>query len=195
MVLYLSVIFVSMAIISTLNIWLGSDVFGYTPWQVIGLVSLAVIIQIVIDLILAWIFQSLPNKWYNPDKKFFCVSKKERKFYEKLGIKKWKDKILELGAIAGFRKNKIKDSTDPDYLNTFLIESNKGIVIHLTNIIFGFSIMLCLPLKYAWVISFPVGCVNFILGLLPIFVLRYNIPKLKICKQRAERNKEHEIDI
>ena len=190
MILYISTILVSMAIISVLNICFGTAYFGYTPLQVIGWTVLAVVIEIVIDLILAGIFHSMPNKWYNPDKKCFCVSKKERKFYEKIGIKKWKDKILELGAIGGFRKNKLKDSADPDYLNTFLIENNKGIIIHISNIVLGFLIMLCLPIKYAWVISFPVGCVNFVLGLLPIFVLRYNIPKLKVAKQRAERLKK-----
>lgn len=195
MVLYLTTILVCMAIISVLNILLGTSVYGYSPWQVIGLVTIAVVIEIAIDLVLAGIFHALPSKWYDPDKKCFCVSKKERKFYEKIGIKKWKDKILELGALGGFRKNKLKDSSDCEYLNLFLIENNKGIVIHISNIILGFLIMLCLPLKYAWVISFPVACVNFVLGLLPIFVLRYNIPKLKICKQRAERNKEQEPEI
>ena len=176
-----------MAIISILNVFLGAATFGYTPWQVIGLVCLSVVAEIVIDLILAGIVNILPNKWFSPDKKFFCVEKKERKFYEKLGIKKWKDKVLELGALGGFRKNKLKDSTDSEYLYRFLIESNKGIVTHILNIVLGALVIFCIPLKYWLVISIPVVVVNAFLGLLPIFILRYNIPKLKAGLLRTER--------
>ena len=119
MILYISIILISMAIISVLNIFFVP--FGYTPWQVIGLVVFSVVVEIIIDLILAGLIHSMPEKIFNPDKKFFCVNKKERKFYEKLGIKKWKDKVLELGALGGFRKNKLKDGNDPDYLKLYLI--------------------------------------------------------------------------
>ena len=189
MILYSSIILICMAIISTLNILFVP--FGYTAWQVIGLVCFSVFAEIIIDLILAGIIHSMPEKWFSPDKKFFCVSKRERKFYEKLGIKKWKDKVLELGAIGGFRKNKLKDSNDPDYLKLFLVESNKGIVIHISNIILGFLVIFCIPLKNWLVISIPVAIVNTFLGLLPIFILRYNIPKLKVALLRIEKKATH----
>ena len=179
-----------MAIISVLNIFLGTSTFGYTPWEVVGLVILAVVVEIVLDLIFAGLVYLMPKKWYSSDRKFFCVSKKERNFYEKLDIKRWKDHVLELGAICGFRKNKLKDSSSPEYISRFLIESNIGIVVHIANIIFGFLVLVCMPLKYWLVISLPVAIVNAFLGLLPILILRYNIPKLKVALKRAERTQK-----
>lgn len=187
MVLYLSIIIISMIIISVLNILLGTGFFGYSPLEVIGLVCFSVLCEIVIDLILAGVSESFPKKWVSPECKFYQVTKKERKFYEKLGIKKWKDKVLELGILAGFRKNKIKDKNSPEYLYRFMVESNKGINTHILNIIFGFLVIFCIPLKYWLVISIPVAIVNAFLGLLPIFILRYNFPKLKVAYERAVR--------
>ena len=160
---------------------------GYSPLQVIGLVFFSVFAEIVIDLILAGIIHAMPEKWFSPDNKFFQVDKKERKFYDKINIKKWKDHVLELGAIGGFRKNKLKDSNDTDYLNLFLVESNKGVIIHIANIVLGFLVVFCIPLKNILVISIPVAIVNAFLGLLPIFILRYNTPKLKAALIRAKR--------
>ena len=171
MILYLPIILVSMIIIAVLNIILGTGFFGYTPIEVIGMVCFSVFCEIVIDLILAGLCQKFSDKSMSPDKKFFNVSKKERKFYEKLKIKKWKDKVLELGALGGFRKNKIKDPDSPEYLYRFLIESNKGIMTHILNIVLGPLVIFCIPLKYWLVISLPVIVVNTFLGLLPIFIL------------------------
>lgn len=187
MVLYLSIILISMIIISVLNICLGTGFLGYSVGEVICWVCLSVLCEIIIDLILAGLCQKFSEKSMSPDKRFFNVNKKERKFYEKLGIKKWKDKVLELGALGGFRKNKIKDSNSPEYLYRFLIESNKGIMTHILNILFGPLVIFCIPLKYWLVISLPVIIVNTFLSLLPIFILRYNIPKLKVAYERARR--------
>ena len=187
MVLYISTIIICMIIISVLNILLGTSTFGYSVGEVIGLVCIGVLIEIVIDLIIAGIVSKCPIKWFDPDKKMYQVSKKERKFYEKLGIKNWKDKVIELGALSGFRKNKLREGSNPEYLYRFLIESNKGIWTHILNITLGFLLIFCLPLKYWLVISIPIGIVNFVLGLLPTFILRYNVPKLKVAYERARR--------
>ena len=187
MVLYISTIIICMIIISVLNILLGTSTFGYSVGEVIGLVCIGVFIEIVIDLIIAGIVSKCPIKWFDPDKKMYQVSKKERKFYEKLGIKNWKDKVIELGALSGFRKNKLREGSNPEYLYRFLIESNKGIWTHILNITLGFLLIFCLPLKYWLVISIPIGIVNFVLGLLPTFILRYNVPKLKVAYERAIR--------
>ncbi len=187
MLLYILIILISMVLISTFNIIFGLENFNNSPCLVIGMVILAVVIEIIIDLIFAGIIHALPNKYFDPNKKFFCVSKKEQKFYERLNIRKWKDKVIELGALGGFRKNKIKDQNDANYIYQFLIESNKGIIIHIANIIFGFLIIICIPIKYALVISLPVAIVNLFLSTLPIFILRYNIPKLKIVLLRIEK--------
>ncbi len=188
MVMYLSIVLGAMAIISALNIWLGTPVFGYSPWWVILVVILSVVVEIAIQGIIATIVKHLPNKWFAHDKKLFKISKKERNFYEKIKIRSWKDKVWELGALGGFRKNKIADPNNPDYLLQFVVESNKGIVDHVVGIVLGFLVIFILPLKYALVIGVPVACVNMILCIMPTMILRYNIPKIMVAYERAKRN-------
>lgn len=189
MILYLSIVFVSMIIISVLNIWLGTPVFGYSPWWVIAMVSIAVVFEIAVDGIFAKLVNISPNKWFTHDKKIFKVSKRERNFYEKIKIRFWKDKVLELGALGGFSKKKLADPNNPEYLLTFLMESNKGVVVHIGGMILGFLAMLIFPLKYAFVIGLPVAMVNVLLNLMSTMVLRYNIPKLLVAYERVKRTK------
>ena len=109
-------------------------------------------------------------------------------YYEKLNIKNWKDKVAELGALGGFRKNKVADPNDPKYLEMFIIENNKGITLHIAGIIFGFLILLFPMPKYALYIGLPIALVNVYLNMLSTMVLRYNIPKLKVALQRATKH-------
>ena len=187
MILYLSTIFVAMVLISVFNIWLGTPIFGYSPWWVIAMVVIGVAFEIAIDGVFAKLVNISPDKWYSQDKKFFKVSKKERNFYEKLKIRSWKDKVLELGALGGFRKNKLADPASPEYLQKFLYESGKGIVVHIGGLFLGFLVMVIFPLKYALVIGLPIAIVNFVLNLLPIMILRYNTPKLLVAYERVKR--------
>ena len=187
MKLYLSIVFVAMILISTLNIWLGTPVFCYSPWWVIGMVVIGVVFEIAVDGIFAKLVNISPDKWYSQDKKFFKVSKKERNFYEKIKIRSWKDKVLELGALGGFRKNKLADPTSPEYLQKFLFESGKGVVVHIGGMILGFLVIFIFPLKYALVIGLPIAIVNVFLNILSTMVLRYNTPKLLVAFERAKR--------
>ena len=187
MLLYLTIVILAMTIIVICNIACNITNFFSCPWIVIACVIGAVIIEIIIDLILAGIVCACKNSWFKDDAKVFNASKKECRIYEKIGIKRWKDKILEIGAIGGFSKAKLSDNIDIDYINKFLLESYKGIIVHITNIILGFLIMAIPPYKWSLCVGLPVAIVNAILGLFPILVLRYNIPKLKIVRKRLEK--------
>ena len=192
MVLYLSTVIVAMALISMFNIVLGSYSFSNYQVCVILAVFISVVAEIAIQGLIAFIVNHLPKKWFAHDKKLFQVSKRDRNFYEKLKIRSWKDKVWELGALGGFRKNKIADPNDPAYLLQFIVESNIGVVAHLVGIFFGFAVMFILPLKYALRIGLPIALVNLVLCTLPTMILRYNIPKLKVAYERARRTRELE---
>lgn len=179
-----------MTLISGLNILLGSETFASYSWWIIIAVVISVIVEIAISAIIALIVEKMPNRFFPPTKKLYTVSKKEQKFYEKLGIKSWKDKVWELGGLGGFRKNKIKDSTNSEYLYQFMIESNKGMTSHIINLFAGFLVIFVLPLKYALRIGVPVACIGLLLNFLPILILRYNLPKLDIAYRRAKRLEE-----
>lgn len=122
----------------------------------------------------------LPMKWFTPEKKLFQVSKKEHHFYNKIKIKSWKDKVPELGMFTAFSKSDFKGSSDSAYLKRFIIESNYGVICHLQNAICGFGILF-IPYFLGSDIIFPapasiwvpIFCVNFVLSMLPVFILRY----------------------
>ena len=186
MILYLSIIFIAMVIIALINIF----ILGFSPWLVILMVVGTTAFQFAIDGIFALLVERLPNKWFDINKKNFQVSQKERGFYDFLKIRKWKDKVWELGGMGGFRKNKLADPGSPEYIESFIIHSNKGIVDHWIGCFAGFLCVLIIPFEYALSIAVPVACVNFILNLLPIFILRYNVPKLQIALKRLKKQTE-----
>ena len=144
----------------------------------------------------------LPVKWFLPSRQLFQVSKKERNFYKKIKIKSWKDKVPELGMFTAFSKSEFNPSGDKAYLERFIVESNFGVICHLQNAIFGF-VILFIPF---WVggnnfifpchlsIWLPVFIVNFILSLLPVFILRYTtytLNRLYEKKARLEMEKNN----
>ena len=187
MILYLSIVFGGTALISLLNILLGSYNFNHSALWVICAVVLSVIVEIAIQGVVATIVKHLPNKWFSHDRKLFKISKHERKFYEKIKIRSWKDKVWELGALGGFRKNKIADPNSPEYLLQFVVESNKGVTDHVVGMLVSFLVIFILPLKYALRIGLPVALVACLLCILPTMILRYNIPKIMVAYERARR--------
>lgn len=152
-------------------------------------VVVATVAVIAVDGITAFVVRRFPGKWFRPGLAFYDVSSKERKFYQHLGIKKWKNRVPELGMFTGFHKDHLQDAKDVSYLERFLLESNYGFVIHLVNAMFGFFI-LCLPYCGAAQYALPVALVNFVLSLMPAAILRYNTPGLFRLYQRAKGNRK-----
>ena len=190
MVLYLSIIFGAVAIMTVLNSVFNQALFNCSPLLILLITIIGVIIEIAVQGIFAFIAHSLPKKWFTKKVKIFHVTRRERKFYEKLHIKSWKDKALELGILGGFRKNKIYDPSNPEYLERFIIESNKGLLGHVLGMIFGFLILLYPKPSFALCVGLPIALVNLFLNLLSSMILRYNIPKLTIAYERAKKMKE-----
>jgi hypothetical protein len=149
---------------------------AFTLSDVIGAfisVSIGAACAFIIDALSALIIRRLtPKRWYLPCVKLFEVSKAERNFYNKLKIKSWKDHVPELGGFTDFHKDSLKSQSDTAYLERFIIEANYGVVIHIFNALLGFLVML-VPLCSAPGIWIPVFAVNFILSILPVFILRH----------------------
>lgn len=180
MILYLTVILAAMLVISTVI----SLVEGTFFFVVLGFTAFAVVIVILIDGLVATACRLLPAKCANHEKKVYTVSANEKKFYEKLKIRKWKDKIPEIGHFTGFRKNKIADPKSVEYLDRFLLEACYGELGHFLSIFFGFSLLLFFPLTPLWwTISIPVAIINGLLNLPSLFILRYNSYKLEVLRK------------
>ena len=136
---------------------------------------------IALDGLGAFIIRRLPARYFDAEHCQMTIGKAERRLYKKMGIKKWKDRIPELGQFTGFHKNKLADKGDAAYLGRFILECNYGVFIHLQNALCGPLLLLFLPPSYAWFIA----AVNFVLSLLPVFVLRYNLSTLQYLYKKA----------
>ena len=165
----------------------GSYSIIKTTWILLAAIAAQLLINAIVAILGSKVF---PDKWFNSENKFYNPSKKECHFYEKLGIKKWKDKNLELGMLNGFRKNKLSAPNNPEYINKFILESNKGFIDHLLGIILGTLLVFGLPLNLILPMGLPIALTNFLINFLSLAILRYNIPRLKTVLRFAERKKQ-----
>ena len=163
-------------------------VYGFGVLYTLGFTALAVALVIAVDAVAATVFRLLPAKFASHDKKCFSVSLKEKKFYEKMKIRKWKDYIPEIGHFTGFRKNKIADPKSPEYIDRFLLEICYGQLGHFYSIFFGFLILLLFPITPFWLpLSISVAIINIFFNLPSLFILRYNSYKLKVLRKSLEK--------
>ena len=186
--LYLTVIAVSILLTTAANLAFSLPHSASVALTMLLNVTLAAIAIFATDGIIALIIRWLtPSKWYSHGKKIFKVTKKERNFYQRIKIKHWKDSVPELGFFTGFHKDNLLCTSDEKYLSRFIIEANYGVVIHIANSFLGFLIMF-LPFCSSAGIWIPVFAVNFILSILPIFVLRYVSYTLQRLYERTKSN-------
>ncbi|MBQ9728986.1 MAG: hypothetical protein IJV85_05250 [Clostridia bacterium] len=180
MKLYLIIISASALIISAI-VTLACDA-NYLA--VLGLTALAIAIVILIDSLVATVARLLPKKCADHTAKIYQVGKGEKKFYEKLKIRKWKDKVPEIGHFTGFRKNKIAEPKSVEYVDRFLLEICYGEIGHFFCLFIGFTLLLLFPISKLWLpISIPVAIINVFLNLPSLFILRYNSYKLRILRK------------
>lgn len=188
MKLYLTTIGVAMAIIAGVNIG-----FSTAAWyDIVGAVVLCTALQFALDGGLAILINKLPNAWFRVGHPLYRVSKWERSLYKKLGVKRWKDKVWELGGLGGFSKRALTDPSDPAYIERFIVECNKGVATHRLSYPIGFLVMLIVPGICAFTIALPVAVVNLYLNILPTVVLRHNTPLLESVLHRLRRKREAE---
>ena len=184
MKLYLSTIGIAMLVISILNIVFGTAYWYYVLIAVVWCTAL----QFALDGLIAIIINKMPDGWFGVDNPAYYVSKGETKLYKKLKVRIWKDKVWELGGLGGFSKKKLKEPNNPEYIEKFIIECNKGVLTHRLSYPVGFLAMLTLPNVCALTIALPVAIVNLFLNVLPTIVLRYNTPMLISILKRMKRS-------
>ena len=185
---YLSAIGIATAIVAALNAIFASSL-GFSPLLLILLTVAFVLFAFLVDGVIACLARVLPKKLFEPDRKRFAVSDREKRLYDRLKIKSWKDKIPETGALLKiFDKTKIENSEDPAYLHTFLRETCYAEIMHEYSAPLAFLILFAAPGALKWTIALPVAVVNFILQTFPIAVQRYNRNRLtKIYRVRLKK--------
>ncbi len=198
MLTYILMIVISAIIIILANTLCVPFEWNNLMWNSIN-TAISVISVISVDAIGVTIVRHvLPQGWFSPDKKIFQVSKREHNFYKAIKVKAWKDKVPELGGFTGFRKNELRSTSDKGYLERFIVEINYGVVGHIENALMGFLIFLIpmLPITGSYVFTkpsiwIPVFAVNFVLSLLPVFILRYTgYTLIKLYNKQLKKEKE-----
>ena len=145
--------------------------------------SLAILAVVLVDGAVATVSRLLPKGCANHEGKVYVVSKEEKKFYENIKIRKWKDKSPEMGHFTGFRKNKLVDPKSLEYVERFLLESCYGEIGHFFSCFIGFVILLFYPVSEIWLaVSIPVAIINVFMNLPSLFILRYNSYKLRVLR-------------
>ncbi len=183
MKLYLTVIGIAMAIISIVNI-----LFRTASWYaVIIAVIICTALQFALDGAIAILINKLPDRYFGVDHPLYQVSEGEKRFYKAVKVRKWKDKVWELGGLGGFSKKNLANPGSPEYIEKFIIECNKGVLTHRLAYPIGFLPMLFIPNLCAFTIAMPVALVNLFLNILPTIVLRYNTPKLQALLKKMNR--------
>ena len=152
---------------------------------------LAVAICGIMAGIITLITRILPAKVFSPYRHRYKVSSKENKFYNKLKIKKWKDKIPELGKLSGFAKTEIAEPNNPQYIFKLLTENCIAESLNFYSIVAGLLLFVFLPREYVFTIGLPIFFLNMLLHIMPIFVQRYLRPKfLKIYNRLISQNEK-----
>lgn len=189
---YLIIIVLATVFIAFFNILFQMPLDYSEALRIVANSAIGTVSVIAVDGLFAFLIRRcLPQKWFNADSKRFIVSENERKFYRRLKINKWKDKVPELGGFTGFHKNKMSNPGDIEFLGRYLMESNFGVVIHIVNVFDGIFIMLIPPCS-APSVAVPIILVNAVLSFLPVMILRFNTFSLKVLyDKRRNRQKEN----
>jgi glycosyl-4,4'-diaponeurosporenoate acyltransferase len=149
------------------------------------------LILLIESIIAAFIHFVLPSKLFSPYRKRFKVFEWEKKFYESIHIRKWKDIVPDAGQLCNFKKDKLK-GTETEYLYKFLVEACYADSIHFWMGIGGFSILffnINKPIAML-TIALPIAFFSLILNLLPMVIQRYNRPKLLRVYERQLRKEQ-----
>ncbi len=150
----------------------------------IGIVLIGVC---AVDVLLAWMIHSIPEKKINPFKDKYAMYSWEKKLYKILKIRLWKDKIPETGGkLCNFAKDKVYNMEDNAYVLKFLRETCYAEIMHFYSAFLGFWVLLAVP--YVWTIALPIAVVNAFLQILPVMVQRYNRARLILLYRRNEKN-------
>ena len=183
---YLIAILISIICVITGNYFFAG--FNFIECSFITLYG--VLIMVLIDALVAIAIHEVPklffkkflteSKFYNYTSFPFKTYKFEKKFYQFVRIRKWKDLLPNK---MGMDKSHIQDKNSVDYLSRFLIEGCIAETLHIISALVSPVFIFVVDCKYLS-ITLPVTMVNFILQILPVMVQRYNRPKIALLLRK-----------
>jgi hypothetical protein len=161
-------------------------------YKILKITLINTLFWVLLHFLVAYIFMKLPEnlrlRLFNNKKKFFVVSEKEIKFYKKILLPKWKDKLPQYS--KGFNKRNLSDKISIEYLELFINVTCQAEMVHYLIIPLGyFSLFFSLLTnnKKIWIfilIASFIGVCNVLFS----FIQRYNrfrLNKLLIKKKNV----------
>ena len=184
----------NIAMVVPQGIWFGDVVL----W-----LFLAILICGFSSLAICLFTRMLPREHFDPQRKRWHTFKFEEKLQRLLRVKKWKDKIPELGSLSGFEKKKIEDPNKPKYLYKFLTENCLADSLHFFSVFAGLLTFVFLPSHFILTIALPVFITNGVMHTMSWMVQRFLRPKmlkmyerlLRLQKQKVEETEEMEENL
>lgn len=187
MVLYIVSIVVADLLILLFNLLARAQTGLGLGYVIYASISAAVYVIAIDAVVAAFVRRALPEKWFTYKVKIHDASRTECKIYEMLGIKLWKDHVVELGTFTNFSKKTVADPESREYIERFILECNFGAVIHIVSVFVGYVLVFFYPLRDAMRFAFPAATVNAVLNLMPYMILRYNVARLQRVRTVLEK--------
>ena len=133
----------------------------------------------------------MPKQWFNFENKIYQVGSGERKLLNKLKVKSWKQYVPDLGQTVNFKKDKLQNPNDNEYLKKFLNETCYGEVVHELCIVSAMLSLIYVPHNIFWTIALPIAICFSLFNFPPILIQRYNRPRLIIQYKRNLQKSEN----
>ncbi len=119
----------------------------------------------------------IPCSFYEKNTWLFHERSYEKRFYKKIQLSRWKDKLPEWGDVFNFEKKNLHKELNKNYLNKFILETYYAEVGHIGMGIVGFTCIVVNPESFA---RFALICssVNLVVQIPFCLIQRYNRPRL-----------------
>ena len=151
-----------------------------------------VIVCILLPSIIALFFERiLPYKCFDATQSFYKSKKNERKFYDKIKVKNWKDKIPNWGKVGQVRES--ENQLNIHDVEKFIFQTCLGEIVHDFCVISSLISAIILMIKRPDIflnMALPIFIVYAIVNMLSIIIQRYNRPRLQLLLERMKRS-EH----
>ncbi len=138
--------------------------------------------------------EALPRRWFDPEKFPYRAYpwEKNGKFYEKLGVRRWKDRMPDKSRwVKGTYTKTLTNQSNPESLRHLLKETCVAECIHWILLLLSPVVLLFTRGTAAIMITVVYALSNFPF----IIIQRYNRPRLRILLERRLRAKRKEESV
>lgn len=140
------------------------------------------------SVIYSFVCRLLPKKWFTTKNFVFKSMNFEKKFYEQINVKKWKNKIPVWGQLSNFDNSRNDPEKELKSLQYFVKESCYAESIHLIAFLTAYISLLFIPKNLFLNMGLPIAVLYSIFHLPSFFIQRYTRPRIERYMKKVERD-------